>query len=255
MTVRMNVLLVGLSAVAPIALPARPAPAQEEEITLDQVPAEVKATIERESAGGTVTEIERETKDGKVTYEVEFLRGGQEIELQIAPDGAVLRQAVEQPADDEDDLTIDQVPEPARSVLLGLAGGATITEAEREREDGVLVYEAAWTKDGTKYEAAVTEDGTLVELEELIPLATAPPAVRAAVAKHFGPNAQLTVAKKMIVAYEVEARVNGQEQEILVLPTGRVHQGEADDQDDDRDDDEDDGPEDDDDEEGQADND
>jgi uncharacterized membrane protein YkoI len=231
--------LVGLSAIGLVAFAAWAGDEHEEEVSLEQVPAAVKATILRESAGGKITEIERETKNGKTSYEAEFLRDGQEIEIKIAPDGTLLGRAVESEEDDEDELTIDQVPEPARAALLELAGGANIIEAEREREHGAVIYEAEWVKNGTKYEAAVTADGALLEIEEIIPVEQAPTAVRAAIAKHFGPNAKVVVEKTMIVVYEVEARIDGKEREILVLPTGRVHE-EDDDDDDDHDGDDDD---------------
>ena len=222
----------------------------EEKVTLEQVPAAVKATILKESAGGKITEIERETKDGRTVYEAEFLRNGQEIEIKIAPDGTLLGREVEGAEDDEDDLTIDQVPEPARAALLRLAGDARIVKAEREREHGVLVYEAEWVKNGTKHEAAVTADGTLIEIEEIIPAENAPAAVRAAIAKYFGGDAKVVVEKKMIVVYEVEVKIDGKERELLVFPTGRVHEDSDDDHEDDENgdnDDDDDGDHDDDD--------
>jgi uncharacterized membrane protein YkoI len=238
----MLLLLVSLGAVGTLTLAAWAGGGQEEEVTLDQVPAAVKATILRESAGGKITEIERETKDGKVTYEAEFIIDGREVEIEISPDGQVIGREVETEQDDEDDLTIEQVPEPARAALLELAAGGKIIEAERDREHGVIVYEAAWVKDGTEHEAAVTVDGALLELEEIIPAAKAPKAVQAAIAQHFGPNAEVVVEKTMIVVYEVEAKTDGRDKELIIFPTGRVHDGHDhdDDDDDDNDDDDDD---------------
>jgi uncharacterized membrane protein YkoI len=230
--------LIGLSVIGMVTLVAWAQDKHEEEVTLDQVPAAVKAAILKESAGGKITEIERETENGKTVYEAEFLLDGKEVEIQIAPDGTLLGREVEEEEDDGDDLTIDQVPEPARAALLKLAGDAKIIEAEREHEHGVLVYEAEWAKDGTKHEAAVTADGTLVEIEEIIPVDKAPAAVRAAIAKHFGPDAKVVVEKKMVVVYEVEAKVDGKHKELLVLPTGRVHKEPDDDHEHDDDDDE-----------------
>ncbi|MHC4089157.1 MAG: PepSY domain-containing protein, partial [Planctomycetota bacterium] len=90
MTNRMMLLsLVGLSAIGLVAFAAWAGDEHEEEVSLEQVPAAVKATILRESAGGKITEIERETKNGKTSYEAEFLRDGQEIEIKIAPDGTL----------------------------------------------------------------------------------------------------------------------------------------------------------------------
>ena len=232
--------LIGLGVIGMVTLVAWAGDEGEEEVTLDQVPAAVKATILKESAGGKITEIERETKNGQTVYEAEFVRDGQEIEIKIAPDGTLLGREIEGEEDDEDDLTIDQVPEPARAALLKLAGDAKIARAERERKHGVLVYEAEWVKNGTKHEAAVTADGTLVEIEEIIPAEQAPAAVRAVIAKHFGANPKVVVEKKMIVVYEVEAKIDGKEKQLLVLPTGRVHEEPDDEHDDDDDDDDDD---------------
>jgi uncharacterized membrane protein YkoI len=204
------------------------------------VPAAVKATILKESAGGKITEIERETKGGKTVYEAEFLLDGKEVEIQIAADGALLGRESGAEEDDEDDLTIDQVPDPARSALLKLAGGAKILEAGREMEHGALIYEAEWVTNGTEHEAAVTADGTLVEIEEVVPVKEAPAAVRAAIAKHFGAEVKVVVEKKMVVVYEVEAKIDGKEKELVVFPTGRVHEEPDDDHEDDHDDDDDD---------------
>lgn len=217
--------MIGLGVVGALAFVAWAAEDDEQQVTLDQVPAAVKATILKESAGAKITEIERETKDGKTTYEAEFLLNGKEIEIKVAPDGTLLGREAEDEADDEDRLTIDQVPEPARAALLQLAGGATIVKAERERVHGVLVYEAEWVVNGTQHGAAVTADGTLIEAEETVRVEDLPPTVRSVVAKHFPAKTKLAIEKKTIVIYEVEARIDGKERELVVFPTGRVHEG------------------------------
>ena len=56
--------------------------------------------------------------------------------------------------------------------------------------------------------------------------------MRTAAAKHFGSGTKVVVEKTMIVVYEVRATINGQEKELPVFPTGRVH----DESDDDRED-------------------
>ncbi|UCG32109.1 MAG: hypothetical protein JSU68_10630 [Phycisphaerales bacterium] len=122
----------------------------------------------------------------------------------------------------EEEITLDAMPEAARAALLELAGGAMISEAECEQEHGVLVYEAEWVADGIEHEAAVTADGALLEMEEEIPLEAAPAAVRAAIMQHFGAGTMVTVDKKMVVVYEVEAKVDGEQKELLISPTGSV---------------------------------
>jgi hypothetical protein len=65
-------------------------PKHEEVVTIDQIPHPVRAVIQRASAGGVVTEIQRETKDGKVKYDADIVMGTQKIGLKIAEDGSIL---------------------------------------------------------------------------------------------------------------------------------------------------------------------
>ncbi len=217
--------LVGVAVVGIASFGAGAGEEREETVTLDQVPLEVKATILAEAAGGEIREIERETKDGKTVYEAEFVLDGREVEIKVAPDGTLLDRAVEGEDDDDEGVRAEDVPAAARAALRKLAGGARILKVEREREEGVEVYEAEWRDKGTKHEAAVTADGTLIEMEESVRLSDLPLAVRAAVAKHFPRNVRAEVAKKTIIVYEIEARVDGEEKELYVFPTGRVDEG------------------------------
>jgi len=218
--------------IATIALAGLATAQEEVEVSLDQVPKVVQETILREAAGAKITEIEQETKDGKTMYEAEFERDGRTMELKIAPDGRLLGRKFENEDDDDDDgLTVDQLPAPARTALLKLAGGAKIVEVERETEHGATIFEAAWSANGTKHEAAVTSDGTLVETEEVIPVDQAPSAVRAAIAKHFGAETTVVVERKTIILYEAEAKIDGKESELLIFPTGQIHEDKHDDDD------------------------
>ena len=80
-------LLVGLG------LPA-PAKAGEDEKTMDwkDLPPAVQATITANANGGTVTEVESETKKGKVVYEADVKTAGKkEIEIKVAADGTLIK--------------------------------------------------------------------------------------------------------------------------------------------------------------------
>ena len=65
-------------------------PKHEQVVTIDQIPAPVKATVRRESAGGVVQEIQKETKQGKVKYDVDIEKDGHKIGLKIAENGSVI---------------------------------------------------------------------------------------------------------------------------------------------------------------------
>jgi len=63
----------------------------EEHLSMDQVPAPVKATIDKESAGGTLGEIEKETEHGRTFYEAEITKDGKASYVHVAQDGKLLK--------------------------------------------------------------------------------------------------------------------------------------------------------------------
>ena len=72
----------------------RDEPTQEQEVKIDQIPAPVRATVRRESAGGTILEIQKETKRGTVKYDIDIAKNCQKIALDIAEDGSILERKV-----------------------------------------------------------------------------------------------------------------------------------------------------------------
>ena len=63
----------------------------ETRLSMDQLPAAVKATIQKETAGAKVEEIEKETEGGKSFYEAEFEKNGHTSYIHVAEDGKVLK--------------------------------------------------------------------------------------------------------------------------------------------------------------------
>ena len=66
-----------------------------QDIPLEQLPAPVRATVEKETQGGKVTDIEKDHERGQVIYEVEFTIDGKEWELDIAEDGKLLERRLD----------------------------------------------------------------------------------------------------------------------------------------------------------------
>ena len=76
----------------------------EKGVTIDQVPAAVKATILKEAGDNKIDEIEEVSIDGEVAYyEAEWDSGGKEIEIKVAPNGKLLSREVEDDDDEDDD--------------------------------------------------------------------------------------------------------------------------------------------------------
>ncbi len=232
--------VIGLSVMSAVTLVAW-AEEKEEEVTLDQVPAAVKATILKEADGGQIKEIERATVGDKTYFEAEIVREGKTIEIQIAADGSLLEKEEEdeksEAGEQEREVEEAEVPAPALAALKKLAAGAALTEFSEEIEHGSKFYEGSWkTATGSNVDALVTPAGDLVELEERISPDQVPSAVLAAVKKLAGADASLFCEKKTMVLYEVKFRKGDRQHEILYTPDGRTLEGDIEKGDQDKDD-------------------
>ena len=68
----------------------------EEVVELADCPKAVQKTLKRESKGGTIVEIERETEDGETIYEAEVEIDGKQYEVEITADGTLLSNELEE---------------------------------------------------------------------------------------------------------------------------------------------------------------
>src|SRR5215468_8170888 len=82
---------------------------RDEKVLLDQVPLPVKATIERESAGGQVTSISQATERGEAAYAVRIAKDGQKMTMYVKADGTVLSRG----GADDDDESREPAPGPS----------------------------------------------------------------------------------------------------------------------------------------------
>jgi uncharacterized membrane protein YkoI len=65
--------------------------ADEQKVSLDQVPAPVRATAEKEAKGGAIAEVTKETEKGKTFYEAHITKDGKDRYVHIREDGKVLK--------------------------------------------------------------------------------------------------------------------------------------------------------------------
>jgi len=81
-----------------------------EKVTMDQVPAPVKATIEKEAKGAGVADVTKETKNGKMYYEAQIKQKGLDRYVQVSPDGKVLKRlSSKEEAKDEVNQKMDKM--------------------------------------------------------------------------------------------------------------------------------------------------
>jgi hypothetical protein len=138
----------------------------EREVTLEQVPAAVRATVLKEAGDHKVTEVQEITRGDVTTYEAEWVVGGDEVEITVAADGKLLGKKTEPADDDEEDggknekeVTLDQVPAAVQATILKEAGDHKVTEVQEVTRGDVRTYEAEWVVGGDEVEVTVAADG------------------------------------------------------------------------------------------------
>jgi uncharacterized membrane protein YkoI len=70
-------------------------------MTLDQLPAAVRKTMEEQAAGNKLEEIEKEVEEGKTVYEAEVKIDGKDYEISVAEDGKLISKKAEEEDDAE----------------------------------------------------------------------------------------------------------------------------------------------------------
>jgi len=97
--------LVVLGVLAALSAPAQAGECEKKEkkVTIEQVPAAVKATILKEAGDNKIKEIEEITKGDVKTYEAEWVADGKEVEIKVAADGKLLRKKTKEADDDDED--------------------------------------------------------------------------------------------------------------------------------------------------------
>jgi len=152
----------------------------ESEVSLADLPDAVKTAINLAAGGSEIEEISQEVTYAVVelialdkpqtSYEAEVTINGKKIDIKVSADGTILSKEVkcdhEDKADDDNEdeelVSIDQVPAAVKATILAEAGTGTIKEIEIENEDGQTIYDADVIIDGQEVEIKVSADGILL---------------------------------------------------------------------------------------------
>jgi hypothetical protein len=78
-------------------------------------------------------------------------------------------------------VAADKLPEKIKAAIKERLPGAEVTSAEKENEDGKVVYDIELKHEGRKYEMDILEDGTLIEIEKEVKAKDLPEAVAKAI--------------------------------------------------------------------------
>jgi hypothetical protein len=132
--------------------------AAEQKVSLAQVPAPVRAAIEKQTAGGKIKSIEKEEKDGKAIYDVEATVQGRDVEYDLAADGTVLTS--------EQGVPYASLPPAVRTAAEKYFGSAAGLKGAVETEGDQTFYEVEGKKGKTTMALKLTNAGQIVEEEK-----------------------------------------------------------------------------------------
>jgi uncharacterized membrane protein YkoI len=68
----------------------------EVKVSLNDVPAPVRATLDHESGGGTISSVDKEEKHGKMIYEADVISGGKNWEIKVDADGGLISKKIDE---------------------------------------------------------------------------------------------------------------------------------------------------------------
>jgi uncharacterized membrane protein YkoI len=137
-----------------LAITALAAAATAAKLTLNDLPAAVRQTVNDTLKGGEIKNISKETEHGVVQYEIETVMNGKHRDFDVDTKGTLLVV--------EEETAVDAIPAPAKAAILKKVGDGKLRTVESStKPGGETVYEAAWTsKAGKKSEVLVKADGS-----------------------------------------------------------------------------------------------
>ena len=121
-------------------------------------PDAVKQSIAKNFIGATITACKAEREDGHDQFEVKLDQSGQAIEVDVAPDGAVLQTETATPVAD--------VPARVMAAFSAKYSGKTAVRVEKQVRSGKgTFYEIKFDAQPKAKEVTFAEDGTFIEEE------------------------------------------------------------------------------------------
>jgi hypothetical protein len=155
----------------------------------------VQKTLNQYSFGAPIENLERGTVRGQTVYQATFPRNGQNVVLQIAENGALIRDnvnsqylatigmrpkspalsttlpvaipdwhtaPVRQPLAEAAPVSFSSLPQAARDALLSFAGGGAIGTVQQGMLNGRTVYDAEVFPNGQSIDLRIAPSGSLV---------------------------------------------------------------------------------------------
>jgi uncharacterized membrane protein YkoI len=122
-------------------------------------------------------------------------------------------------------VSLSEIPSPARATIERLTAGGQIKKIEKEEEHGKVIYDVEAMVKGKEVEYDVADDGTVLTSEESIAYDLLPAAVKTAVQNYFGSAEGLKASREIEEGetfYEVEGSKAGAKVALKLTATGKI---------------------------------
>lgn len=126
-------------------------------VSFDQLPPPVQATVQQETQGGQIVEIERKTKRRGTSYAIEFFQSDDKFEIKVAADGTLLKRKL-----DRKNVPFHQLPQAVQATVQQEVQGGRIVGIEREDKRRGVFFEIEFFQNEVKFEIEVAADGSLI---------------------------------------------------------------------------------------------
>jgi hypothetical protein len=131
----------------------------DDELTLADCPAAVRATFHREALGEKVDAVGKDMKYGVPIYETAVEHKGKAYEIVVAEDGTLVEKVL---VIKDEEITLDQCPAAVKAAFREYVKDGTISEITRSTGIGRHTFEAEAKIAGNVYLIEVAENGHLI---------------------------------------------------------------------------------------------
>jgi uncharacterized membrane protein YkoI len=123
--------------------PTAPAPIVYPALTLGDLPESVQQTVRNEARGREIGDIDRETWQGRTVYEVEFRAKGNNPQIHVAENGALVPEEDSRRGAKElfRGTQLSDTPAAVQATIQREASGRPINDIDVERRTGQVTYE------------------------------------------------------------------------------------------------------------------
>jgi hypothetical protein len=128
--------------------------------------------------------------------------------------------------DSEKPVKMKDLPAAVQATVKQQSEGATILGLSKEIEGGKTFYEVEMKANGHKKDVIIDPTGAIFAIEEEVPLASLPPAVKAEIEKQAGKGKIVLVESitmnDAVTAYEAHVKTGKRYREVKVGPDGQL---------------------------------